>query len=142
MWRVFCLVPFWLLVQSGEVVGTLLTTVGLAMIWLVLAYLFHTTRELSLSPVGLSAVTKLSVDKILGLMMGVWFLANGFANFFASKVAIAAGLDAKPGQSTPMDEALLIFGNLFEGVAIAAIGAGVVMFIVSPFVRKLMHGIK
>jgi len=113
-----------------------------ALIWLVLAYLFHTTGELTLSPIGLSAVTKLSIDKILGLMMGIWFLANGFANYFASRVAIAAGLDAKPGEAATLEESLPVFGNLFESIAFAAVVAGVVMFIVSPFIRRLMHGVK
>ena len=47
-----------------------------AMSWLLLGYLLHTTGELCLSPVGLSAVTKLAVPNVVGIMMGAWFLAT------------------------------------------------------------------
>src|SRR4030095_11094162 len=49
--------------------------------WLVAAYFLHTTGELCLSPVGLSMVTKLSVPRVVGLMMGVWFLSSAFSQY-------------------------------------------------------------
>ena len=113
-----------------------------AFIWLVLGFFFHTTGELCLSPVGLSAVTKLSVPKIMGLMMGVWFLATAFANYVAGLIAMTASSDGAPGEDIPVDVALPLYGNLFESVAIAAIVAGIVMFAVAPFIRRLMHGVK
>ena len=60
------------------VLGANVTADGtkIAMIWLVLAYFLHTMGELCLSPVGLSSVTKLAPQKIVGFMMGVWFLAT------------------------------------------------------------------
>jgi len=57
------------------------------LIWLVLIYLLHTMGELCLSPVGLSMVTKLSVMRVVGFMMGVWFLASAYANFVAGRIA-------------------------------------------------------
>jgi POT family proton-dependent oligopeptide transporter len=111
-------------------------------VWLVLGFFFHTTGELCLSPVGLSAVTKLSVPKIMGLMMGVWFLASAFANYAAGLIAMTASADSAPGEDVPVEVALPLYGNLFESVAIAAIVAGIVMLAVAPFIRRLMHGVK
>ena len=59
--------------ESGRVLGY----------WMVLAYLLHTTGELCLSPVGLSAVTKLAVPSVVGVMMGAWFLATAYSEFVA-----------------------------------------------------------
>ena len=54
--------------------------------WLVLTYLLHTIGELSLSPVGLSSMTKLAPDRVKGMMMGVWFLAASVGNLIAGGV--------------------------------------------------------
>ena len=56
-------------------------------LWLGLTYLLHTIGELSLSPVGLSAMTKLAPARIAGLMMGVWFLATSVGNFIAGRLS-------------------------------------------------------
>ncbi len=56
-------------------------------IWLTLTYLLHTIGELSLSPVGLSAMTKLAPARIAGLTMGVWFLATSVGNYIGGRVA-------------------------------------------------------
>jgi POT family proton-dependent oligopeptide transporter len=61
-----------------------------SMIWLILAYLFHTMGELCISPVGLSMVTKLAPLRLASLMMGVWFLINFFANLFAGYIGAYA----------------------------------------------------
>ena len=113
-----------------------------AFIWLVLGFFFHTTGELCLSPVGLSAVTKLSVAKIMGLMMGIWFLATAFANYAAGLIAMTASFDGAPGEGVAVEQALPLYSGLFESVAWVALGASIVMFIVSPFIRRLMHGVK
>jgi proton-dependent oligopeptide transporter, POT family len=113
-----------------------------AFIWLILGFFFHTTGELCLSPVGLSAVTKLSIPKIMGLMMGVWFLATAFANYAAGLIAKTSSADTAPGENVPVEQALPLYGTLFESVAIVAVLAGIVMFVVSPLIRRLMHGVK
>ena len=61
------------------------------MIFVALLYLLHTTGELCLSPVGLSMVTKLAVPKVVGMMMGAWFLASGFGNYIAGAIAATTG---------------------------------------------------
>ena len=113
-----------------------------AFIWLVMGFFFHTTGELCLSPVGLSAVTKLSVPRVMGLMMGIWFLATSFANFVAGEIAKMSSIEKTPGEDIAVDAALPIYGALFESVALWAVIAGVVMFLVSPFIRRLMHGVR
>ena len=65
--------------------------------WLALAYLLHTTGELCLSPVGLSMVTKLSVPRVVGLMMGVWFLSSAFSHYVAGLIAAGASANETPG---------------------------------------------
>jgi POT family proton-dependent oligopeptide transporter len=61
-----------------------------SMIWLVMAYLFHTMGELCISPVGLSVVTKLAPLRLASVMMGVWFLINAVANWIAGQVGALA----------------------------------------------------
>jgi POT family proton-dependent oligopeptide transporter len=58
--------------------------------WLILAYLLHTMGELCLSPVGLSAVTKLAVPSVVGVMMGTWFLASAYSSYVAAQIATIA----------------------------------------------------
>ena len=58
--------------------------------WLTVVYLLHTFGELCLSPVGLSAMTKLAPARIAGLMMGVWFLATSVGNFIGGRVSSAS----------------------------------------------------
>jgi POT family proton-dependent oligopeptide transporter len=107
-------------------------------IFLILLYLFHTLGELSLSPVGLSLVTKLAPARIVGFMMGFWFLSSAIAHQAGKWVAgeAAADKDATPEQT--LDLALGVFNN----VGLIAIGSGVVLLILSPLLKKWMHGIK
>ena len=74
---------FLVLVWGANAAGSEMTPV----IFIFLIYLLHTTGELCLSPVGLSAMTRLSVPKMVGLIMGAWFLASGFGNFAAAQIA-------------------------------------------------------
>ena len=75
-----------------------------AVTWLFLGYLLHTTGELCLSPVGLSIVTKLSPARLVSTVMGAWFLATAFSQFLAAIIAQFTGVtgDLKKGpQSFP-----------------------------------------
>jgi POT family proton-dependent oligopeptide transporter len=96
--------------------------------WLVFTYLFHTWGELSLSPVGLSAMTKLAPRRVAGVMMGVWFLSISVGNYLGGR---AASLYA----TLPLPQ-------LFGAVAAFAFVAAIILFaIVKPTVR-LMSGVK
>lgn len=113
-----------------------------APVWLVLAYLLHTCGELSLSPVGLSAVTKLSVPRIVGFMMGVWFLATASSEYIASLLANIASVDTEGGQVTDTASALNAYSGLFSFLFIAGLVAGALLLLISPILKKNMHGVK
>jgi POT family proton-dependent oligopeptide transporter len=92
--------------------------------WLVVTYLLHTFGELSLSPVGLSATTRLAPARVAGLMMGVFYLAISVGNFIGGRLASLYG-------SMPLP-------NLFGAIAAVGIGAGLVMFALTPSIKRLM----
>lgn len=107
----------------------------ISVIFVLLMYLLHTTGELFLSPVGLSSVTKLSVPNLVGLMMGYWFLASSYANIIAAQVAQAT--QVREGASAA--ESLEAYNGVYLTLGGAAIGLGVVLFLLSPFLKKLLH---
>ena len=124
------------------VLGISLSGFGkVAMIWLILTYFLHTCGELCLSPVGLSAVTKLSPAKIVGFMMGVWFLATASSEFIASILANIASVDTSNGTAPDLNLAKQSYLVLFEYLFYTGIGFGVVLFALSPVIKKLMHGV-
>jgi POT family proton-dependent oligopeptide transporter len=112
-----------------------------AMIWLVLAYLLHTTGELCLSPVGLSAVTKLSIGSVVGVSMGTWFLATALSETVATRIGKLAAIDTTAGESADVATALATYSQLFEFLMWFGIGAGVIMIVISPILRRWMHGV-
>ncbi len=96
-----------------------------SMWWLVIVYLLHTWGELCISPVGLSAMTKLAPRKMVSLMLGVWFLSISMGSYFGGLVA---------GNFEP-DETVLV--GIFTKVAIVLIGGGVALFALLPLIKKL-----
>lgn len=112
-----------------------------AAFWLILTYFLHTCGELSLSPVGLSAVTKLSPVKIVGFMMGVWFLATASSEFIASVLANIASIDTSSGTAPDLNLAKQSYLKLFEYLFYTGIGVGVFLLLLSPIIKKLMHGV-
>jgi POT family proton-dependent oligopeptide transporter len=102
--------------------------VKVSMWWLVGVYLLHTVGELCLSPVGLSVVTKLAPPRIVGFMMGVWFLSISVGNK-------AAGYAASLFDTMPLP-------RLFGSVGLMTIVAGLLLLVLVPPIKKLMHGIK
>jgi POT family proton-dependent oligopeptide transporter len=112
-----------------------------AMIWLVLAYLLHTTGELCLSPVGLSAVTKLSIGNVVGVSMGTWFLATALSETVATRLGRMAAIDTSAGESADVATALATYTDLFEFLMWFGIGAGLFMIVISPVLRRWMHGV-
>ncbi|HEX7643699.1 MAG TPA: peptide MFS transporter [Burkholderiaceae bacterium] len=96
------------------------------MIWLVLAYLFHTMGELCISPVGLSMVTKLAPLRLASLMMGVWFLINFCAN-------LLAGYIGAYGESAG-------YMTIFGGLAVFLVAFALLLWAVSGKLVDWMHG--
>ena len=117
---------FLVLVWGASAAGSNLTPV----IFIFLIYLLHTTGELCLSPVGLSAMTRLSTPNMVGLIMGTWFLASGAGNFVASMIAQAT---AAEGGGT--EQVLSVYSN----VGWMAVAVGVGLIVISPLIKKMMH---
>jgi POT family proton-dependent oligopeptide transporter len=109
--------------------------------WLLLAYLLHTTGELCLSPVGLSAVTKLAVPSVVGVMMGSWFLATAYSEFVAVQLAKLAAVETVDGAVTDIGAALTSYTELFSSLLYMGLGAAVLLLLISPLLKKMMHGI-
>jgi len=112
-----------------------------ALIWIVLAYFLHTTGELCLSPVGLSAVTKLAVPKVVGVMMGSWFLATAYAELVAAQISKLAAIKTDAGVVTDVGAALATYNDLFTKLLWIGVAVGLFMLLLSPVLRKRMHGI-
>ncbi len=96
--------------------------------WLVSVYLLHTFGELCLSPIGLSMVTKLSPQKIVSVMMGLWFASTALANYLA-------------GVLENLLHVYLPEMQLFNFLVLSSGLAGVLLLIISPFLKKMMHDI-
>lgn len=109
--------------------------------WMVLAYLLHTTGELCLSPVGLSAVTKLAVPSVVGVMMGSWFLATAYSEFVAAQLAKLAAIETVDGSVTDIGVALDSYTSLFSDLFYVGLGVALTLLIISPVLRRLMHGV-
>ena len=105
--------PSLVLVRSGLVPGT---------------YFFHTTGELCLSPVGLSSITKLSPKRLVGQMMGIWFMAAALGN-------LIAGLVAGLIESLPLPQ-------LFGTVGVISVGAGIVLALANGPLRRLAGDVR
>ena len=112
-----------------------------AAVWMILAYLLHTSGELCLSPVGLSAVTKLAVPRVVGVMMGAWFLATAYSEYVAAQISKIAAVDTVDGRVTDIAVALAGYEELFGALMWIGVGAGVFMLLVTPLMKKLMHGV-
>lgn len=109
-------------------------------IWLFLIYLFMTWAELCLSPVGLSMVTKLSVTKIVGMVMGTWFLFTSLANYVAGWLASLTGSE----HASVTESGLLDVGataELYNMIGLIAFVTGIVIFALTPLMKKGMHGV-
>ncbi|QAA81538.1 MFS transporter [Aequorivita sp. H23M31] len=107
-------------------------TAAVSMIWLILAYFFHTTGELCLSPVGLSYVSKLSPKRLSGLLFGLWFTASAIANFIAGQTG--AYID-RISETYSMSTFFLIIAGI-------PMFAAVLLLIFNPKLKKMMHGIR
>jgi POT family proton-dependent oligopeptide transporter len=114
-----------------------------ALAWLLLGYLFQTTGELCLSPVGLSMITKLSPARLVSTLMGAWFLATAFSQFLAAIIAQFTGVahggnGAESGVPIP-SETVHVYGGVFGKIAIAAVISGLICLALAPLLRRWMH---
>ncbi|MEM9827453.1 MAG: peptide MFS transporter [Planctomycetota bacterium] len=110
--------------------------------WLALGYLLHTTGELCLSPVGLSQMTKLSPKHLVSTVMGGWFLATAFSQYLAAIISQFTGVSAEGGSKSdipPPIDSVGVYGEVFFGIAIAAVVSGVICAVLTPLLKAWMH---
>ena len=124
---ILCGAGFLVLVAGAAMAGQDLTP----LLFVILIYLFRTMAELCFSPVGLSAMTRLSVPNMVGLVMGTWFLAMAAGNFIAGLIARATGSGDANGVAQVLD--------VYSRIGWFSIGVGVIVLLVSPMITRLMH---
>lgn len=110
--------------------------------WLAGLYLIHSVAELCISPVGLSMITKLSIARIVGMMMGVWFLSIAVAQYVAGLVAQVASVETVGGQVTNLQVSLNTYVGVFTAIGWISVGIGIVLLLLSWPLKYLMHGVK
>ena len=104
-------------------------------IFVFLIYLLHTTGELCLSPVGLSAMNRLAPAHMASLIMGTWFFASATGNFAAGLIAAATGSEAASGEGAAKATVL----DVYWTIGLYAIGIGILVVLISPLIKRLMH---
>jgi POT family proton-dependent oligopeptide transporter len=114
------------------------TTGMTAVYFIFLIYWVHTMGELMVSPVGLSAVTKMAPARVVGMTMGAWFLYSGLSNFLAGVIARSTGAETIGGQVTNIAEAKATYVSVYSNVGYVAMGIGVVMLLISPIIKNWM----
>jgi POT family proton-dependent oligopeptide transporter len=109
--------------------------------WLLGAYVVLEIGELCLSPIGLAAVTQLSVPSVVGLMMGAYWLATSLSEQAAAGLSSLAALDLPSGATLDFAEAQLKYGALFEKMVLLGLGSALIAWLLSPWIRRAMHGV-
>lgn len=104
-------------------------------VFIFLIYLLHTTGELCLSPVGLSAMNRLAPAHMASLIMGTWFFASATGNFVAGLIAAATGSEAASGEGAAKETVLAVYSQ----IGWIAVGVGVAVIVISPLIKRLMH---
>jgi POT family proton-dependent oligopeptide transporter len=98
-----------------------------------------TFGELCLSPIGMSAMTKLSPQKVQAVMMGMWFLASAYGQYFAG--LLGANIAGASENATNLEK-LIVYADGYKQLAIYALIAGVLLIVISPLVKKLMQEVR
>lgn len=110
--------------------------------WLAAAYVLHSVAELFLSPIGLSMISKLSVQRVIGLMMGVWFLSSALAHTLAGEIAKMTSAETVGGVVIDPAAALVTYGEVFNTIGWASVIVGGILLLLSPLLKKMMAGVK
>jgi len=110
--------------------------------WLVLAYLVLEVGELMLSPIGLSAVTQLSVPRVVSLMMGAWFLGTSYSEVLAAQLGKLSVVERVIGADLDVAAAMAGYQGLFELLFWIGLGCGIFLLLLTPLLNRGMHGLK
>ena len=124
-------IGFLVLVAGSAAAGDSMVPV----LFIFLIYLFHTTGELCLSPVGLSAMNRLAPAHLASLIMGTWFFASATGNFAAGLISAATGSEAASGEGAGREVVMAVYSQ----IGWIAIGVGIAVVVISPLIKKLMH---
>ncbi|MGL4543469.1 MAG: peptide MFS transporter [Polymorphobacter sp.] len=109
--------------------------------WVAMLYLIQSMAELCISPVGLSMITKLSIARIVAMMMGVWFLSIAVAQYVAGVVAQFASVETVGGEVTNLEVSLNTYVGVFTTIGWISVGIGVLLLAISPLLKRWMHGV-
>ena len=107
--------------------------------WLVLGYVLHTSGELCLSPVGLAMVVKLAPLRLVSTVMGTWFLATAFSEYFAGIIAQFTGVTGSGNSIPPPIDTVHVYGDVFGTIAVITIVVSAVCFGLAPLLTRWMH---
>ncbi len=103
-----------------------------------IAYLVVTLAELCLSPIGLSMITKLSPRHLGGMMMGLWFLASAYGQYVAG---LLGSRMSSPDENASLLDRLMAYTEGYHQLALYSLAAGVLIILLSPMIKKLMHNV-
>jgi POT family proton-dependent oligopeptide transporter len=110
-----------------------------AQIWLILAYLLHTTGELCISPVGLSQMTRLAPSIVISTVMAAWFLASAWAQYVAGFIAKLTAAETVAGEVLDPKGALATYVQTFWDIGLLGMAIGAGLLLLSPFLNFLAH---
>jgi POT family proton-dependent oligopeptide transporter len=132
----------WGLVFAGAAFGVLAFSAAnpgsdglVSLWWMILAYFVLVLGEMVLSPIGLAAVTSLSIPRAVGMMMGAWFLFSAFGEIIAGRMGTWASIAPTATQA----EALSVYADVFTRMMWIGLGAGVLLFVATPFLKRLLR---
>lgn len=133
-------VSFYVFVIAGSMAGA---DGKIPLLMFVFGYFIMSSGELCLSPIGLSMITKLSPAKMVGLMMGMWFLASAFGQYVAGLVGTMMAIPSEGEGAGVINavESLPIYTSVFEKIAWVSIGSGVLLLLLTPILRKWMKDV-
>jgi POT family proton-dependent oligopeptide transporter len=131
-------ISFLPLIAAAEIAST---GVMASVWWLVLAYLLLEIGEVCLSPIGLSAVTQLSVARVVGVMMGAFWLATAYSEVLAAQFGKLASLEMVEGTTLDMAAAAAKYEGLFVTMLWIGLGSGLVVLLLTPLLKRAMHGV-
>lgn len=129
-------VGFYVMALSG---GFANTDGKVPMLFMVVAYFLLVVGELNMSPVGLSKITELTPKKLVGFMMGIWFMAVAYAFNIGGWIGRSMAINADDIESASGMESLKVYIDGFEQIGTFGLGLGLVALVLAPFLKKLMH---
>lgn len=133
-------VSFYIFVIAGHGAGP---EGKISLFMFIFGYFIMSCGELCLSPIGLSMITKLSPQKMVGLMMGMWFLASAFGQYVAGIIGTLMAIPKDGGNQGVINplQSLPIYIGVFEKIAFVAMGCGVLLFLLSPILKRWMKDV-